>query len=104
MVRPGISSIEYAIRMGQCRRLARLGNPIPLQAKAEGDPMTDTDGEILTLKEVAAYLEAWKRTVFHLAQKGEIPTLKLGGSWRSRRSELDSWIAESVNKKKPGAE
>lgn len=34
--------------------LARLGNPIPLQAKAEGDPMTDTDGEILTLEEVAA--------------------------------------------------
>ena len=83
--------------------LARLGKPIPLQAKAEGDPMTDTDGEILTLEEVAAYLKAGKRTVYRLAQKGEIPAFKLGGTWRFRRSELDSWIAESINKKKPEA-
>ncbi|MFZ1711464.1 MAG: AlpA family transcriptional regulator, partial [Nitrosomonas sp.] len=32
--------------------------------------MTDTDGEILTLGEVAAYLKAGKRTVYRLAQKG----------------------------------
>lgn len=30
--------------------------------------MTDTDGEILTLYEVAAYLKAGKRTAFQLAQ------------------------------------
>lgn len=66
--------------------------------------MTDTDGEILTLEEVAAYLKAGKRTVYRLAQKGEIPAFKLGGTWRFRRSELGSWIAESINKKKPEAE
>lgn len=66
--------------------------------------MTDTDGEILTLEEVAAYLKAGKRTVYRLAQKGEIPAFKLGGTWRFRRSELDSWIARSINKKKPEAE
>ncbi len=62
--------------------------------------MTDTDGEILTLDEVAAYLKAGKRTVYRLAQKGEVPAFKLGGTWRFRRSELDRWIAESINKKK----
>jgi excisionase family DNA binding protein len=66
--------------------------------------MTDTDDEILTLDEVAAYLKAGKRTVYRLAQKGEVPAFKLGGMWRFRRSELDRWIAESINKKKPGAE
>ena len=66
--------------------------------------MTDTDGEILTLEEVAAYLKAGKRTVYRLAQKGEIPAFKLGGNWRFRRSELDRWIAESINKKKTEAE
>jgi hypothetical protein len=69
---------------------AGFGNPIPLQAKSEGNPMTDTHGEILTLEEVAAYLKAGKRTVYRLAQTGEI-----------RRSELDSWIGE---KKRPEAE
>jgi excisionase family DNA binding protein len=80
---------------------AGFGNPIPLQAKSEGNPMTDTHGEILTLEEVAAYLKAGKRTVYRLAQKGEIPAFKLGGTWRFRRSELDSWIGE---KKRPEAE
>jgi excisionase family DNA binding protein len=50
--------------------------------------MTEVDSEILTLEEVAAYLKAGKRTVYRLAQKGEIPAFKLGGTWRFRRSEL----------------
>lgn len=62
--------------------------------------MTDSDGEILTLDEVAAYLKAGKRTVYRLAQKGAIPAFKLGGTWRFRRSELDIWIAESICKTK----
>jgi excisionase family DNA binding protein len=51
--------------------------------------MTETDGEILTLDEVAAYLKVGKRTVYRLAQKGDIRTFKLGGTWRFRRSDLD---------------
>lgn len=61
--------------------------------------MADTDGEILTLEEVAAYLKAGKRTVYRLAQKGEIPAFKLGGTWRFRRSKLDRWIAECIHMK-----
>lgn len=64
--------------------------------------MAELDGEILTLDEVAAYLKAGKRTVYRLAQNGEIPAFKLGGTWRFRRSELDRWIAEGISKKKPG--
>jgi excisionase family DNA binding protein len=65
----------------------------------KASPMTESDGEILTLDEVAVYLKAGKRTVYRLAQKGEIPAFKLGGTWRLRRSDLDRWIAESINKK-----
>jgi excisionase family DNA binding protein len=52
--------------------------------------MADPEGEILTLDEVAVYLKAGKRTVYRLAQGGDIPAFKLGGSWRFRRTELDS--------------
>ena len=65
--------------------------------------MTETDGEILTLDEFAAYLKAGKRTVSRLDEKGEIPAFKLGGTWRFRRPELDLWIAESINKKRQKA-
>jgi excisionase family DNA binding protein len=80
-------------------KLAKLGKRNALQANLVEKIMTDTDGEILTLDEVAAYLKAGKRTVYRLAQKGEIPAFKLGGTWRFRRSELDAWIAESIRQK-----
>lgn len=65
--------------------------------------MSEPEGEILTLDEVAAYLKAGKRTVYRLAQEGKIPAFKLGGTWRFRRSDLERWIAESTNKQKPAA-
>jgi excisionase family DNA binding protein len=83
--------------------LAKFGKQNSLQATFAEETMTGTDGDILTLDEVAAYLKIGKRTVYRLAQKSEIPAFKLGGSWRFRRSELDRWIAESINKKKQEA-
>ena len=80
-------------------KLAKLGKRNAPQANLVEKMMTDTDGEILTLDEVAAYLKAGKRTVYRLAQQGEIPAFKLGGTWRFRRSELDAWIAESIRQK-----
>lgn len=62
--------------------------------------MSEQPDEILTIDEVAAYLKAGKRTVYRLAASREIPAFKLGGTWRFRRSELDQWIAESINNKK----
>lgn len=59
---------------------------------------------VLPGEQLAAYLKAGKRTVYRLAQKGEIPAFKLGGTWRFRRSELDRWIAESINKTQPKTE
>lgn len=61
-----------------------------------------TDGEILTLEEVAVFLRAGKRTVYRFAQNGQIPAFKLGGTWRFRRSELERWIDEKSNQYKPG--
>jgi excisionase family DNA binding protein len=65
---------------------------------------TESDGEILTLDEVAAFLKAGKRTVYRFAQNGEIPAFKLGGTWRFRRSELETWIESNSNQRKPPSE
>lgn len=71
---------------------------INIQRPAKGNTMADAEGEILTLDEVAVYLKAGKRTVYRLAQNGDIPAFKLGGTWRFRRTELDRWIAASIKK------
>lgn len=53
--------------------------------------MTD---EILTLKEVAAYLKLAEKTAYKLAAEGKLPGFKVGGSWRFKESDIESWIAE----------
>ncbi len=47
--------------------------------------------EILTLPEVAQLLKVAEKTVYTMAQKGELPAFKVGGQWRCR-ADLDSWI------------
>ena len=48
--------------------------------------------EILTLPEVAQLLKVAEKTVYTMAQKGELPAFKVGGQWRFRRTDLDTWI------------
>ena len=48
--------------------------------------------EILTLPEVAELLKVAEKTVYTMAQKGELPAFKVGGQWRFRRADLDAWI------------
>ena len=62
--------------------------------------MIETGLDILTLTEVSAYLRVTKRTLYRLAQEGQLPAFKLGGTWRFRREELDRWITESIIKQR----
>jgi len=51
-------------------------------------------GEILTLKEVAEYLKLAEKTAYRLAAEGKLPGFKVGGSWRFRQSDIESWITK----------
>jgi excisionase family DNA binding protein len=53
--------------------------------------MTD---QILTLKEVAAYLKLAEKTAYRLASEGKLPGFKVGGSWRFKKEDLELWIEE----------
>jgi len=56
--------------------------------------------DILTIDEVAKYLRVSERTVYDWAQRGEIPSGKIGTVWRFKKSELEKWVNDrlSVNK------
>jgi PTS system nitrogen regulatory IIA component len=51
-----------------------------------------TDGDILTIEEVAKYLRVSERTVYDWAQKGEIPAGKIGAIWRFKRIDIEQWV------------
>jgi len=61
------------------------------------------DDDILTIDEVAKYLRVSERTVYDWAQRGEIPSGKIGTVWRFKKSELEKWVNDrlSVNKLVP---
>jgi PTS system nitrogen regulatory IIA component len=48
--------------------------------------------DILTIEEVAKYLRVSERTVYDWAQKGEIPSGKIGTVWRFRKAEIEQWV------------
>lgn len=51
-----------------------------------------SDGEILTIKQVADYLKVTERTIYRLAAAKQIPAFKVGGTWRFSRAEINQWI------------
>lgn len=57
-----------------------------------------TDDEILTIKDVAAYLKLNEKTAYRLVLDGKIPGFKVGGSWRFKKSEIKSWIEQQSKK------
>lgn len=49
--------------------------------------------DIITIRELAAYLKMAEKTLYRLAAEGAVPGFKVGGAWRFRKSEIDKWIA-----------
>ena len=47
----------------------------------------------MTLKELSAYLQLSRSTLYQLAQTGKIPALKIGGVWRFHPDLVDRWLA-----------
>lgn len=56
--------------------------------------------EILTLKEVAAYLKLAEKTAYKLAAEGKLPGFKVGGSWRFKHTDIERWIEEKKTSSK----
>jgi PTS system nitrogen regulatory IIA component len=58
------------------------------------------EDDILTIEEVAKYLRVSERTVYDWAQKGEIPSGKIGTVWRFKKADIEKWVNDrlSINK------
>jgi excisionase family DNA binding protein len=48
--------------------------------------------EVLRLKDIAALLKVGEKTVYSMAQTGELPAFKVRGQWRFSRKDIDAWI------------
>jgi len=49
--------------------------------------------EVMTPHEAATYLNLNVRTIYHLANNGELPGHKVGRRWRFKKGVLDKWLS-----------
>ena len=45
--------------------------------------------DVMTVKDVAAFLKLDERTVYNLAIKKKLPAVKIGKQWRFSRSQIE---------------
>lgn len=50
--------------------------------------------QVLTIKDIATILKLAEKTVYSMAQAGELPVFKVRGQWRMRKVDFDRWMAE----------
>jgi len=50
------------------------------------------ENEIMTISQVAKYLQISEVTTYRLVQEGKIPAFKVGRSWRVKREDLNEFI------------
>src|SRR5438128_1431440 len=56
----------------------------------------DMDDRLMTVKELAAYLNLNERTVLKLAAEGPLPAVKVGNQWRFRKAMIAAWLDEQM--------
>lgn len=55
-----------------------------------------SDGQLLTMHELAAYLHLDEATVAKLVTAGKIPAVQVDKQWRFKRPQIDAWIEEQL--------
>jgi excisionase family DNA binding protein len=59
--------------------------------------------QLLTLGQVAEYLNVDKFTVYRLLNDKELPAFKVGNQWRFKRKMLENWLMKNSNVKRKDA-
>jgi excisionase family DNA binding protein len=52
------------------------------------------NNEVLKVKNLASLLKVGEKTIYTMAQSGELPAFKVRGQWRFSRKDIDTWIEQ----------
>jgi excisionase family DNA binding protein len=54
-------------------------------------------GPLLTLEQVATYLNVDKFTVYRLLAQRQLPAFKVGNQWRFKKELVEAWLMKNAN-------
>src|SRR5215472_19261937 len=60
------------------------------------DKSTEAIDRLMTVRQVAGYLNVNERTVLKLVADGALPGVKIGNQWRFRKAMLDTWLDDQM--------
>jgi len=52
--------------------------------------------QLLTLEEVAEYLNVDRFTVYRLLAQKQLPAFKVGNQWRFKREMIEAWLMQNA--------
>ncbi|MFA5361996.1 MAG: helix-turn-helix domain-containing protein [Candidatus Omnitrophota bacterium] len=47
---------------------------------------------LMTIEDLAAYLQVSRRTIYEWLKHHKIPAVKIVGQWRFQKEKIDSWM------------
>lgn len=53
--------------------------------------------QLLTLEQVARYLNVDRFTVYRLLAQKKLPAFKVGNQWRFKREMVEAWLLKNAN-------
>ena len=56
--------------------------------------MAEQPPHAMTVCDVAGFLAVAEKTIYRLAQQGELPGFKTAGTWRFQLQDIQGWIDE----------
>lgn len=71
-----------------------------MPGRPDGNPLLPTS-EVMTIEELATYLQVSKSSLYKLAQEGKVPGQKVGRHWRFHKTAIDQWLRRSLPKEFP---
>ena len=51
--------------------------------------------DVMTIDDLAKYLQVSKSSLYKLAQEGRVPGQKVGRHWRFRKEAIDRWLDQN---------
>ena len=70
----------------------------PKKAHKTGKDEPQLDKEVMTIDQVAHYLQLHKQVVYRHVKNGNIPVSRIGATMRFKRSVIDAWLEESARR------
>ena len=58
--------------------------------------------QVMTVKDVADYLDVHPMTIYKYVKKGKIPAFKIGANWRIRKDSIQRWMEENEKQRNGG--